>query len=127
MCCRVYFCCSSDPWLLTVGALQAQCHPKRKDGVDRLAVSRGLLTCCRPDILLGAHPTGVNPLKLMSKTQLSFIVLAVIDESSSSFHSFQMCLLLKGLFPLVCALCEEKVDCHYFAFEGKKIHIQVIY
>lgn len=36
-----------------------------------------------------------------------------------SFPSFQMCLLLKGLFPLVYALCEEKLDCHYFALEGE--------
>ncbi|MEQ2196922.1 hypothetical protein XENOCAPTIV_018145, partial [Xenoophorus captivus] len=27
------------------------------------------------------------------------------------------CLLLEGLFPLVYALCEEKRDCHYLAFE----------
>ncbi|XP_026199632.1 thyroid adenoma-associated protein homolog isoform X2 [Anabas testudineus] len=74
-----------EPWLLTVGALQAHCHPKGKDGVDRLAVSRGLLTCCRPRILLSSHCT-------------------------------EMCLLLKGLFPLVYSLCEEKLDSH-FAFE----------
>ncbi|TMS04030.1 Thyroid adenoma-associated protein-like protein [Larimichthys crocea] len=78
----------SEPWLLTVGALQVQCSPTGKDGVDRVAVSRGLLTCCRPHILLSSH----------------------VDAT-------QTCLLLKGLFPLVCALCEEKLDCHYFAFE----------
>ncbi|XP_040897367.1 thyroid adenoma-associated protein homolog [Toxotes jaculatrix] len=77
-----------EPWLLTVGALQVQCTPTGKDGVDRLAVSRGLLTCCRPHILLSSH----------------------VDAT-------EMCLLLKGLFPLVYALCEEKLDCHYFAFE----------
>ncbi|XP_051278992.1 thyroid adenoma-associated protein homolog [Dicentrarchus labrax] len=77
-----------EPWLLTVGALQVQCNPTGKDGVDRLAVSRGLLTCCRPHILLSSH-----------------------------MDATEMCLLLKGLFPLVYALCEEKMDCHYFAFE----------
>ncbi|XP_073321451.1 tRNA (32-2'-O)-methyltransferase regulator THADA [Pagrus major] len=77
---------NSEPWLLTVGALQVQCSPTCEDGVDRLAVSRGLLTCCRPHILLSSH----------------------VDET---------CLLLKGLFPLVCALCEEKLECLYFAFE----------
>ncbi|XP_044051427.1 thyroid adenoma-associated protein homolog isoform X2 [Siniperca chuatsi] len=77
-----------EPWLLTVGALQVQCNPTRKDRVDRLAVSRGLLTCCRPHIMLSSH----------------------VDAT-------EMCLLLKGLFPLVYALCEEKLDCHYFAFE----------
>ncbi|XP_070759925.1 tRNA (32-2'-O)-methyltransferase regulator THADA [Enoplosus armatus] len=77
-----------EPWLLTVGALQIQCSPTGKDGVDRLAVSRGLLTCCRPPILLSSH----------------------VDAT-------EMCLLLKGLFPLVYALCKEKLDCHYFSFE----------
>ncbi|XP_056233315.1 thyroid adenoma-associated protein homolog [Seriola aureovittata] len=77
-----------EPLLLTVGALQVQCTPTAKDGVARLAVSRGLLTCCRPHILL-----------------------------SSRVDAAEMCLLLKGLFPLVFALCEEKLDCHYFAFE----------
>ncbi|XP_070821592.1 uncharacterized protein [Chaetodon trifascialis] len=80
----------SEPWLLTVGALQVQCSPAGRDGVDRLAVSRGLLTCCRPHILLSSH----------------------VDAT-------EMCLLLKGLFPLVYALCEEKLECHYFAFEGE--------
>ncbi|XP_041793146.1 thyroid adenoma-associated protein homolog isoform X2 [Chelmon rostratus] len=81
----------SEPWLLTVGALQVQCSPAGKDGVDRLTVSRGLLTCCRPHILLSSH----------------------VDAT-------EMCFLLKGLFPLVYALCEEKLDCHYFAFEVKE-------
>uniref|UniRef100_A0A667ZTH9 Si:ch211-225b11.4 n=1 Tax=Myripristis murdjan TaxID=586833 RepID=A0A667ZTH9_9TELE len=72
----------SEPWLLTVGGLQVQCSPTVKDGVDRLAVSRGLLTCCRPQILLCST-----------------------------------CFLLGGMFPLVFALCEEKLDCHYYVFE----------
>ncbi|XP_047447791.1 thyroid adenoma-associated protein homolog isoform X2 [Mugil cephalus] len=78
----------SEPWLLTVGVLQVQCNPTGKDGVDRLAVSKGLLTCCRPLILL-----------------------------SSRHDDADTCLLLKGLFPLVYALCEQKLDCHYFVFE----------
>ncbi|KAM3611107.1 uncharacterized protein V6R79_013523 [Siganus canaliculatus] len=78
----------SEPWTLTVGALQVQCKPTWKDGVDRLALSRGLLTCCHPHILLSPHTDDTNT-----------------------------CLLLKGLFPLVFALCEEKLDCHYLAFE----------
>ncbi|XP_045890923.1 thyroid adenoma-associated protein homolog isoform X2 [Micropterus dolomieu] len=77
-----------EPWLLTIGALQVQCNPTGKDGVDRLAVSRGLLTCCRPHILLSSH----------------------VDAKET-------CLLLNGLFPLVSTLCEEKLGCHYFAFE----------
>ncbi|XP_074526959.1 tRNA (32-2'-O)-methyltransferase regulator THADA isoform X2 [Halichoeres trimaculatus] len=78
----------SKPWLLAVGALQVQCRPAGKDGVDRLVVCRGLLTCCRPHILLSSHE-----------------------------DTTETCLLLKGLFPLVYALCEKKLDCHYFAFE----------
>ncbi|XP_029961478.1 thyroid adenoma-associated protein homolog [Salarias fasciatus] len=79
----------SEPWLLTVGALQVQCNTPGKDGVDRLAVSRGLLTCSLPPILLSSQ-----------------------DDASET------CLLLKGLFPVVFALCEEKIDCHYFSFEA---------
>ncbi|KAM7018971.1 tRNA (32-2'-O)-methyltransferase regulator THADA [Tautogolabrus adspersus] len=78
----------SESWLLTVGALQVQCGPAGRDGVDRLVVCRGLLTCCRPHILLSSHEDAA-----------------------------ETCLLLKGLFPLVYALCEEKLDCHYFSFE----------
>uniref|UniRef100_A0A3Q3F285 Si:ch211-225b11.4 n=1 Tax=Labrus bergylta TaxID=56723 RepID=A0A3Q3F285_9LABR len=78
----------SESWLLTVGALQVQCGPAGRDGVDRLVVCRGLLTCCRPHVLL-----------------------------SSQEDDAETCLLLTGLFPLVYALCEEKLDCHYFAFE----------
>lgn len=35
------------------------------------------------------------------------------------FLLFQTCLLLSGLFPLVYTLCEEKLDCHHFVFEGE--------
>uniref|UniRef100_A0A3P8VX30 Si:ch211-225b11.4 n=1 Tax=Cynoglossus semilaevis TaxID=244447 RepID=A0A3P8VX30_CYNSE len=74
-----------EPWLLTVGGLRIRCSPvPGGDTVGRLAVSRGLLTCCRPHVLLS---------------------------------SYEDCLLLKGLFPLVWALCEEKLECHYLAFE----------
>ncbi|XP_062273526.1 tRNA (32-2'-O)-methyltransferase regulator THADA [Scomber scombrus] len=76
-----------EPWLLTVGVLQAQCSPAGKDGVDRLSVSRGLLTCCRPHTLLTSHADSTR------------------------------CLLLDGLFPLAFGLCEEKLDCHHYAFE----------
>ncbi|XP_034548017.1 thyroid adenoma-associated protein homolog isoform X2 [Notolabrus celidotus] len=79
---------NSEPWLLSVGALQVHCKPAGKDRVDRLVVCRGLLTCCRPPIHLSSHE-----------------------------DTTETCLLLKGLFPLVYTLCEEKLDCHYFAFE----------
>ncbi|XP_059193716.1 thyroid adenoma-associated protein homolog [Centropristis striata] len=87
----------SEPWLLTVGALQVQCCPAGRDGVDRLAVSRGLLTCCRPHVLLSSH-----------------------------MDATEMCLLLKGLFPLVYTLCEEKLDCHYFAFEALTLWLKKV-
>ncbi|KTG32675.1 hypothetical protein cypCar_00004024 [Cyprinus carpio] len=78
---------TDKPWRLTVGELQVDCRPRRQDGVDRLAVCRGLLTCCRNDILV-------------------------------SHHSNQgACLLLNGLFPFISALCEEKLDCHYYVFQ----------
>uniref|UniRef100_A0A8C5G1Z7 Thyroid adenoma-associated protein homolog n=1 Tax=Gouania willdenowi TaxID=441366 RepID=A0A8C5G1Z7_GOUWI len=78
----------AEPWLLSVGALRVQCDPTEKDGVEQLAVSRGLLTCCPPHILL-----------------------------SSQQHNNQACLLLTGLFPLLCALCEKKQNVHCLAFE----------
>ncbi|KAM6964965.1 tRNA (32-2'-O)-methyltransferase regulator THADA [Aplochiton taeniatus] len=78
----------SEPWLLTVGGVRVRCSPQGQDGVDRLAVSRGLLTGCRADILTSHHH----------------------DDR-------KIILLLDGLFPLVCALCEEKLECHYFVFE----------
>lgn len=31
---------------------------------------------------------------------------------------YQTCLLLNGLFPSISALCEEKLDCHYYVFQG---------
>ncbi|KAL0979345.1 hypothetical protein UPYG_G00183930 [Umbra pygmaea] len=77
----------SEPWQLCVGSLQVQCTPQGQDRVDCLALSRGLLTCCRSDILLCLKDTT------------------------------KACLLLDGLFPLVLALCEEKLDCHYYVFE----------
>ncbi|XP_024861145.1 thyroid adenoma-associated protein homolog [Kryptolebias marmoratus] len=77
-----------EPWQLSVGVLQVRCDPAVQDGLGRLAVCRGLLTCCGPHILL-----------------------------SSRLDATQTCLLLEGLFPLVYTLCEEKLDCHYLAFE----------
>lgn len=31
---------------------------------------------------------------------------------------YQTCLLLNGLFPFISTLCEEKLDCHYYVFQG---------
>lgn len=52
---------SSEPWLLSVGALQAQCGAAgAEDTATRLAVSRGLLTCCPPRILLSPRAGGTE-------------------------------------------------------------------
>lgn len=109
----------SEPWLLRVGVLQVQCRPPEEDEVGRLAVSRGLLTCCRPHVLLSPHIGGteVNILKA-KKHSLIVLILLTPHHPTHRFYLFQTCLLLEGLFPLVRALCEQKLDCHYFAFEG---------
>ncbi|KAK0150982.1 Thyroid adenoma-associated [Merluccius polli] len=78
----------SEPWLLSIGVLRVHCASPGRDGVDRLAVSRGLLMCCRTDILL-----------------------------TPSEDSTKGCLLLADVFCLVCTLCQEKLDCHYYVFE----------
>ncbi|XP_067295364.1 tRNA (32-2'-O)-methyltransferase regulator THADA isoform X2 [Pseudorasbora parva] len=78
---------NTEPWRLTVGELQVDCHPINQDRVDRLAVCRGLLTCCRNDVLVSRHANQGT------------------------------CLLLNGLFPFISALCEEKLDCHYYVFQ----------
>ncbi|XP_034026181.1 thyroid adenoma-associated protein homolog [Thalassophryne amazonica] len=75
----------TEPWLLIVGGLQVHCRPIVKDRLDRVAVSRGLLTCCRSDILVG-----------------------------SRVGTTEKYLLLNGLFPLVYGLCEEKLNCYAF-------------
>lgn len=59
-----------------------------------------------PETLVRKHPGSVG----------AFIIIIVIIVTP---FSSQTCLLLEGLFPLVCALCEEKLDCHNFAFEGE--------
>ncbi|XP_056313525.1 thyroid adenoma-associated protein homolog [Danio aesculapii] len=77
----------TEPWLLTVGELQVNCSSRCQDGVDRLAVCRGLLTCCKNDVLVSRHSN--------QKT----------------------CFLLHGLLPFISALCEVKLDCHYYVFQ----------
>ncbi|XP_026787175.3 thyroid adenoma-associated protein homolog isoform X1 [Pangasianodon hypophthalmus] len=78
---------SMEKCSLAVGQLQVDCIPRGCDGVDRLSVARGLLTCLRKNILVRQN-TGK-----------------------------QTCLLLDGLFPLVSDLLREKLDCHYYVFQ----------
>ncbi|KAI6076252.1 thyroid adenoma-associated protein-like protein [Aix galericulata] len=65
-------------------------------GLERLVLSRGLLTCCKGDIL---------SCRLDSPTQ-------------------QACLLLDVLFPAVHALNKEQKDCHYYCFQVLALWLQ---
>ncbi|XP_055079941.1 thyroid adenoma-associated protein homolog [Periophthalmus magnuspinnatus] len=79
---------NQESGVVTVGGLQVNCRFISKKELAVLAVSRGVLTCCRPHVLL-----------------------------SSNNDNTEVCLLLNGLFPVIISLCEEKLNCHYFAFE----------
>ncbi|XP_066545375.1 tRNA (32-2'-O)-methyltransferase regulator THADA isoform X2 [Amia ocellicauda] len=78
---------STGPSRLCTGSVTVACGVPSRDGVNTLAVTRGLLTCCRKDILLSP-----------------------MDREGT-------CLLLDGVFPVVSALCEESLDCHYYIFQ----------
>lgn len=86
--------------------------------MSRLAVTRGLLTCCRPSVLLSSQADATQ-VTACTTEEPRFTTAALVFITESIFLPFQTCLLLKGLFPLVHDLCEEKLDCHYFAFEGE--------
>ncbi|XP_053938762.1 thyroid adenoma-associated protein homolog isoform X2 [Cuculus canorus] len=66
------------------------------DGLEKLVLTRGLLTCCKMDIL------------------------------SCQLKSFthQACLLLDIVFPTVCALTKEQKDCHYYCFQACALWLQ---
>ncbi|KAM8797588.1 tRNA (32-2'-O)-methyltransferase regulator THADA-like [Eudromia elegans] len=66
------------------------------DGLERLVLARGLLTCCRTDIL------------------------------SCQLESFthRACLLLDVLFPAVYDLSREQRDCHYYCFQVFSLWLQ---
>ncbi|XP_054248877.1 thyroid adenoma-associated protein homolog [Indicator indicator] len=66
------------------------------DGLEKLVFTRGLLTCCKVDIL------------------------------SCQLESFthQACLLLDVVFPAVCALSKEQKDCHYYCFQACALWLQ---
>ncbi|KAM6377707.1 LOW QUALITY PROTEIN: tRNA (32-2'-O)-methyltransferase regulator THADA-like [Pluvialis apricaria] len=65
------------------------------DGLEKLVLTRGLLTCCKTDIL------------------------------SCQLESFahRACLLLDVVFPAVCALTKEQ-DCHYYCFQVCALWLQ---
>ncbi|KAM6403913.1 tRNA (32-2'-O)-methyltransferase regulator THADA-like [Rhynochetos jubatus] len=76
---------------LKFGELALEAPPVLEpDGMEKLVLTRGLLTCCKTDIL------------------------------SCQLESFthQACLLLDVIFPAVCALTKEQKDCHYYCFQA---------
>ncbi|XP_066509917.1 tRNA (32-2'-O)-methyltransferase regulator THADA-like [Hoplias malabaricus] len=78
---------SREQWRLTVGGLQIDCCPRDLDGLEKLAVARGLLTCCKKDILISRHTNNGT------------------------------CLLLDGLFPLISTLHKKKLNYQYHVFQ----------
>ncbi|XP_058707040.1 thyroid adenoma-associated protein homolog isoform X3 [Poecile atricapillus] len=66
------------------------------DGLEKLVLTRGLLTCCKMDIL------------------------------SCQLEGFphKACLLLDMVFPAVCALIREQKDCHYYCFQACALWLQ---
>ncbi|XP_039580405.1 thyroid adenoma-associated protein homolog isoform X2 [Passer montanus] len=66
------------------------------DGLEKLVLARGLLTCCKRDIL---------------SCQLE----GLPDKA---------CLLLDMVFPAVCALTREQKDCHYYCFQACALWLQ---
>ncbi|XP_053815843.1 thyroid adenoma-associated protein homolog [Vidua chalybeata] len=66
------------------------------DGLEKLVLTRGLLTCCKMDIL---------------SCQLEGV-------------PHKACLLLDMIFPAVCALTREQKDCHYYCFQACALWLQ---
>ncbi|XP_061322023.1 tRNA (32-2'-O)-methyltransferase regulator THADA-like isoform X1 [Pezoporus flaviventris] len=66
------------------------------DGLEKLVLTRGLLTCCKVDIL------------------------------SCQLESFthKACLLLDVIFPTMCVLTKEQKDCHYYCFQACALWLQ---
>ncbi|XP_064322676.1 LOW QUALITY PROTEIN: tRNA (32-2'-O)-methyltransferase regulator THADA-like [Phalacrocorax carbo] len=81
---------------LKFGELAVEASPiLEPDGLEKLVLTRGLLTCCKMDIL------------------------------SCHLESFAhtACLLLDVIFPAVCALAKEQ-DCHYYCFQACALWLQ---
>ncbi|XP_048100579.1 thyroid adenoma-associated protein homolog isoform X2 [Alosa alosa] len=76
-----------EPWKLTLGELQVQCHCRTKDRLERLALSRGLLTACRKDIL--AYDLDHNRTCLL--LDMFPVVSALCEESlEDHYYAFQV-------------------------------------
>ncbi|KAM9219236.1 tRNA (32-2'-O)-methyltransferase regulator THADA-like [Leptosomus discolor] len=82
---------------LKFGELVVEAPPVLEpDGLEKLVLTRGLLTCCKTEIL------------------------------SCQLESFthKACLLLDVVFPAVCALTKEQKDCHYYCFQACALWLQ---
>ncbi|EMP40256.1 Thyroid adenoma-associated protein like protein [Chelonia mydas] len=86
------------PGDLKFGELKVETSVLSSDGLERLVLTRGLLTCCKKEIL------------------------------SCRLDSFppQACLLLDVLFPAVWAVSEEQKDYHYYRFQVFSLWLQRI-
>ncbi|XP_038008017.1 LOW QUALITY PROTEIN: thyroid adenoma-associated protein homolog [Motacilla alba alba] len=82
---------------LKFGELVVEVPPvPEPDGLEKLVLTRGLLTCCKMDILC---------------CQLEGL-------------PHKACLLLDMVFPAVCALTREQKDCHYYCFQACSLWLQ---
>ncbi|XP_067396014.1 tRNA (32-2'-O)-methyltransferase regulator THADA-like isoform X2 [Emydura macquarii macquarii] len=86
------------PGELRFGELKVETSVLSPDGLEKLVLTRGLLTCCKKEIL------------------------------SCRLDSFspQACLLLDVLFPVVWAVSEERKDYHYYRFQVFSLWLQRI-
>ncbi|KAL2298502.1 hypothetical protein Nmel_015501, partial [Mimus melanotis] len=88
---------SSGTGELKFGELVLEVPPVLEpDGLEKLVLTRGLLTCCKMDIL---------------SCQLEGL-------------PHKACLLLDMVFPAVCALTREQKDCHYYCFQACALWLQ---
>uniref|UniRef100_A0A8C8SWJ4 Thyroid adenoma-associated protein homolog n=1 Tax=Pelusios castaneus TaxID=367368 RepID=A0A8C8SWJ4_9SAUR len=86
------------PGELRFGELKVETPVLNPDGLERLVLTRGLLTCCKKEIL------------------------------SCQLDSFphQACLVLDVLFPVVWAVSEEQKSYHYYRFQVFSLWLQRI-
>ncbi|XP_031425898.1 thyroid adenoma-associated protein homolog isoform X2 [Clupea harengus] len=92
----------TEPRQLTLGGLQVQCHCRAEDGLQRLALSRGLLTACRKDILA----YGLDPRETCLLLDIFPVVAALCEDSlDDHYYAFQVFTLwlkcLKACLPSI--------------------------
>ncbi|KYO25481.1 thyroid adenoma-associated protein-like protein [Alligator mississippiensis] len=89
---------NQGPGELRFGELKVDTCAPSPDGLERLVLTRGLLTCCKNEIL----------------------------SSRLESHPHQACLLLDVLFPVVYALNKEQKDHRYYCFQVFSLWLQRI-